>query len=142
MHPDLCLDFLKRTKFPEPLLVPSLVIKGQLTRQVGFDELTSFSGQSSLSDDFMVAIDAKVKPCKATMAFIKAKKASTKSTIAADVHSLPPIFVEDNDDPWLIYDLNSYLESKAANLALFVEEDEDQTFCEDFQCFHITSAFQ
>ena len=33
-------------------------VKGQLTRQVAFDELTSlppsFSGQSSLSDDFMV----------------------------------------------------------------------------------------
>ena len=140
----------------------------QLTRQVAFDELASFSGQSSLSDDFMVlpttttaTVAATVAPLRARVipstttttattetvldsaslkakrkTFIKSKKAnkSTTTTIVAavDVHSFPSsVFVEDNfgDDPWLIYDLESYLDSKAAfsdksHLAFF-EDDSD-----------------
>ena len=77
-------------------------VKGQLTRQVAFDELTSlppsFSGQSSLSDDFMVvpttataiAKDAKAK----RKTFVKAnKKVTTASIITADVHPLPSSIV-------------------------------------------------
>ena len=138
---------------------------------MAFDELASFSGQSSLSDDFMVLpttttatvaateapLRARVIPSTTTTTattetvldsaslkakrktFIKSKKAnkSTTTTIVAavDVHSFPSstVFLEDDfdgdDDPWLIYDLESYLDSKAAfseksHLAFF-EDDSD-----------------
>ena len=135
---------------------------------MAFDELASFSGQSSLSDDFMVlpttaTVAASVLPLRARVptttttttaiatteavdgaslkakrkTFIKSKKANKSTTTttivaAVDVHSFPSsVFVEDNfgDDPWLIYDLESYLDSKAAfsdksHLAFF-EDDSD-----------------
>ena len=142
----------------------------QLTRQVAFDELASFSGQSSLSDDFMVlpTTAASVLPLRARVptttttttaiatteavdgaslkakrkTFIKSKKANKSTTTttivaAVDVHSFPSstVFLEDDfdgdDDPWLIYDLESYLDSKATfisdksnHLACF-EDDSD-----------------
>ena len=148
-------------------------LRHELTRQVAFDELASFSGQSSLSDDFMVlpttttaTVAATVAPLRARVipstttttattetvldsaslkakrkTFIKSKKAnkSTTTTIVAavDVHSFPSstVFLEDDfdgdDDPWLIYDLESYLDSKATfisdksnHLACF-EDDSD-----------------
>ena len=43
----------------------------------------------------------------------------------------------DDDDPWLIYDLNSYLETEALDLAFM----EDLYEIEDFlKCFHMASA--
>ena len=43
----------------------------------------------------------------------------------------------DDDDPWLIHDLNSYLETEALDLAFM----EDLYEIEDFlQCFHMASA--
>ena len=150
-------------------------LRHELTRQVAFDELASFSGQSSLSDDFMVlptttttaTVAATVAPLRARVipstttttattetvldsaslkakrkTFIKSKKANKSTTTttivaAVDVHSFPSstVFLEDDfdgdDDPWLIYDLESYLDSKATfisdksnHLACF-EDDSD-----------------
>ena len=74
--------------------------------------------------------------------FIKSKKANKSTTTttivaAVDVHSFPSstVFLEEDfdgdDDPWLIYDLESYLDSKATfisdksnHLACF-EDDSD-----------------
>ena len=145
-------------------------LRHELTRQVAFDELASFSGQSSLSDDFMVLptttatvattvapLRARVIPSTTTTTattetvldsaslkakrktFIKSKRANKSTTIVAavDVHSFPSstVFLEEDfdgdDDPWLIYDLESYLDSKATfisdksnHLACF-EDDSD-----------------
>lgn len=127
---------------------PTVKVKGQLTRQVAFDELTSlppsFSGQSSLSDDFMVVPAAAIaKDAKAKRkTFVKSnKKVTTATIITADVHPLPSNVIpekdNDDDDPWLIYDLNSYLETEALDLAFM----EDLYEIEDFlKCFHMASA--